>query len=293
MINTICLVILFVALGIYAVFQKLFNQKHKAFFEPLDAKEYSYKAFLPGCLGIVEVLKLSGTGRYQARLNQKIAMLHGNRYLAFYSLVHWSVKVFYAFLGLWLGSLFCILGNTDAWGLLIIPAAAAGLFFLADKNLDDQYRERRFKLEKDFPDFVSKLVLLIHAGLNVRQAIERIVSDQHAKNLPLYQELLLVLTDIQGGSSETEAYSDFAERCKIRQITNFVSILQQNMKLGGSQMLFELKRMGTECWEMRKNMAKQLGERASSKLMLPLAIMFIAVVLICVAPVILDFRRMF
>jgi tight adherence protein C len=56
-------------------------------------------------------------------------------------------------------------------------------------------------------------------------------------------------------------------------------------------MLFELKRMGTECWEMRKSTAKQLGETASSKLMLPLAIMLIAVILICVAPVIVELGR--
>ena len=58
-------------------------------------------------------------------------------------------------------------------------------------------------------------------------------------------------------------------------------------------MLFELKRMGTECWEMRKNTAKQLGEKASSKLMIPLSIMFLAIILICVAPVILEFRSAF
>ena len=33
---------------------------------------------------------------------------------------------------------------------------------------------------------------------------------------------------------------DFSERCKIKQITNFVSIIQQNMKLWKSN-AFELK----------------------------------------------------
>ena len=40
-------------------------------------------------------------------------------------------------------------------------------------------------------------------------------------------------------------------------------------------MLYELKRLGVECWDMRKNMARQMGETASSKLMLPLMIMFL------------------
>ena len=44
--------------------------------------------------------------------------------------------------------------------------------------------------------------------------------------------------------------------------TNFVSIVQQNMKLSGNQMIFELKRIELNAQEM-KNIAKQLGEKAS------------------------------
>ncbi len=288
----ISLTLLVVTLLAYGIFQYLFSKPYQNFFASLDHKTYSYKAFLPGCLGLVEVLKLIGAGRYQTKLNQKIVMLHGSRYIVYYAKVHWAVKVFYLLLGIILSSFFCFLGKVEGQTLFIIPMAGIGFFFLADKSLDDQYKERKFKLEKDFPDFVSKLVLLVNAGLNVRQAIERIVNESR-KDTPLYQELQCVITDIQAGISEKEAYSDFAERCKIKQITNFVSILQQNMRLGGNQMVFELRRMGTECWEMRKNSAKQLGETASSKLMIPLAIMFLAVVLICVAPVILELRSVF
>ena len=278
--------ICFVALKI------IYTSKYKEFFAPLDSKEYSYKAFLPGCLGLVELLKLNGVGRYQARLSQKLVLVHGSRYAAYYNKVHWAVKIFNLFLGLLVGGFFCLAGKSDITGLVFIFALGFGLFFLADKNLDDQYKNRKLKLERDFPDFISKLILLVNAGLTVRQAIERIVAEAPI-NAPLYKELNEVINDIRAGSSENEAYSDFAERCKLKQITNFVSILQQNIRLGGNQMLFELRRMGTECWEMRKNTARQLGETASSKLMIPLVIMFLAVVLICVAPVILELRSVF
>ena len=285
-------ILLIFFLLLFAICHSIFSKRYKEFFEPLDSRTYSYKAFLPGCLGIVETLKLSGRGRYQAKLNQKLVMLYGSRYITYYTKVHWSVKVFHLFLGLVISTFFCFVGNLEYSALIIIPVSGAGLFFLADKNLDDLYKERKFRLERDFPDFLSKLVLLVNAGLNIRQAIERIVSEEN-KDSTLYEELKTVILDIQSGMLEYEAYSGFSERCRIKQLTNFVSIVQQNMKLGGNQMIFELKRMGTECWEMRKNIAKQLGEKASSKLMLPLAIMFLAIVLICVAPVILELRSVF
>ncbi len=288
----ISLSLLCVTLLTYGIFQYLFSKQYRDFFDSLDQKEYSYKAFLPGCLGIVDTLKLTGKGPYQTRINHKIVMLHGSRYMTYFAKVHWAVKVFYLILGLILTSIFCLLGRVEGLSLTVIPIAGVGFFLLADKTLDDRYKERKLKLEKDFPDFMSKLVLLVNAGLNIRQAIDRIVNEAR-KDSPLYQELQCVITDIQAGITENEAYADFAERCKIKQITNFVSILRQNIKLGGNQMVFELRRMGTECWEMRKNIAKQLGETASSKLMIPLAIMFIAVVLICVAPVILELRSVF
>jgi len=284
--------LLLIFILVFAICHGVYSKRLAGFFEPLDIKDYPYKAFLPACLGIVETLKLSGKGRYQTRLNQKISLLYGNRFMAYYNKVHWSVKVFCLFLGLIISSFICFAGGIGYQSLVIIPASGIGLFFLADKNLDDLYRERKLRLERDFPDFISKLVLLINAGLNVRQAIERIASEG-SKDSPLYQELRTMVLDIQSGMLEDEAYAAFSERCRIKQFTNFVSIIRQNMKLGGSQMLFELKRLGTECWEMRKNVARQLGEKASSKLMLPLAIMFLAIILICVAPVILEFRSVF
>ncbi len=286
----ICGAILLLNIMIYAIFQGLYSKKCHGFFDALNDKDYSYKAFLPGCLGIVEALKLSGGGKYQTQLNQKLVMLHGSKYIAYYTKVHWSSKVFHMFLGITISSIFCMIGEFEYRALILIPISAMGMFFLADQSIDNQYKKRKFQLERDFPGFLSKLVLLINAGLNVRQAIERITEEGNC-NSALYQELRVVMVDINAGELEYEAYAAFAERCKVKQITNFVSILRQNMKLGGGQMLFELKRMSTECWEMRKNTARQLGETASSKLMLPLAIMLLAVILICVAPVIVELGR--
>lgn len=286
----VCGTILVLSLMIYGIFQGVYSKKYSGFFDPLNEKDYSYKAFLPGCLGLVESLNLSGGGRYQTKLNQKLLMLHGSQYITYYTKVHWSVKIFHLFLGLLISTIFCIIGEFEYKALILIPIMSLGLFFLADQSIDNQYKKRKFQLEMDFPGFISKLVLLVNAGLNARQAIERIAGESK-NDSPLYQELRRTITDIQSGEFEYEAYASFAERCKLKQITSFVSILQQNMKLGGSQMLFELKRLGTECWEMRKNTAKQLGETASSKLTIPLSLMFLALVLICVAPVAIELGR--
>lgn len=291
--QTFCL-LMAVGAGIFYAAVHLWQQSnYREFLEPLDKKQHFYKPFLAGALWMVDKLGIKGTGRYFEWLHQKVVMLNGSRYAAFYMKIHWGAKFFYLFLGLVLSGLLGFLGGAagSEW-YAIVPGSGIGLFFLADKILDDQYKKKVMSMKRDFPDFVTNLVLLVNAGLSTRQAIERIVRERGGET-PLYRELSITLNDIKAGMSEQQAYTDFSERCKIKEITNFVGILMQSVKLGGGQMLFELKRLGTECWDMRKNVARQMGEAASSKLMLPLMLMFVAIILICMMPALMELGNAF
>jgi len=291
--QTYCILMALGAAALYIPLQLFQYPKYRKFLEPVDRKQYCFKPFLAGGLWIAERLRINGSGRYFGWLHQKIVMLHGSRYAAFYMKIHWASKVLYLFMGVFIAGLLGFMGGAEGeeW-YIIVPGAGIGLFFLADKTLDDQYRKKVMSIRRDFPDFVSNLVLLVNAGLSTRQAIERIVRDKGC-NTHLYRELFITLNDIRAGLTENQAYIDFSERCKIKEITNFVGIILQSMKLGGGQMLYELKRLGTECWEMRKNTAKQLGETASSRLMLPLMIMFAAIIMICMMPAIMELGNSF
>jgi len=291
--QTFCLLTALGAGAFYAVIHLWQQSSYREYLEPLDQKQHFYKPFLAGALWLVDRVGLKGAGRYFEWLHQKVVMLHGSRYAAFYMQIHWAAKVFYLFLGMVLAGLIGFLGGAEGneW-YAIVPGSGIGLFFLADKILDDQYRKKVMNIQRDFPDFVTNLVLLVNAGLSIRQAIERIVRERGG-DTPLYRELQITLNDIGAGLTEQQAYTDFSERCKIKEITNFVGIILQSMKLGGGQMLYELKRLGVECWDMRKNVARQMGEAASSKLMLPLMLMFIAIIMICMMPALMELGNAF
>ena len=49
---------------------------------------------------------------------------------------------------------------------------------------------------------------------------------------------------------------------------------------------------GDECWEMRKNAAKKLGEEASTKILIPLMIMFVGIIVIVCTPAVLSISGM-
>ena len=73
-------------------------------------------------------------------------------------------------------------------------------------------------IKRDFPDFVSNLILLVNAGLSIRQAIERIVRDRGA-GTPLYRELYITLNDIQAGLTEATSLYRFFGALQDKEIT--------------------------------------------------------------------------
>lgn len=273
----------------------------------VDKKEYSLKDMLPAGFyfldsglrdKLIPRVITRRLARYNNRVNAKINELYGNEYQEFYMQVHGANKFVLSVLaGLVFALLAAVMGaNGDltnaALFLAISVASVAGLGFLLDKSLDKKIDERRTKIRLEFPEFVNKLTLLVNAGMTIGKAWDKIVTD-NKKTGPLYDELLRASAEISAGKPEAVAYEDFGKRCKIKEIMKFVSVIVLNLRKGGAEVVPTLQVQGTECWEMRKADAKRLGEEASSKIMLPLMMMFIGIIVIVATPALLSFTQGF
>ncbi len=290
--TTTYLILMTVIVLIYLILNTSVGKRYRDELEPLDEKQYSYKGLLPFGLWAYDELRVPSGGSYSVFLYQRVVMVYGTRYASYYLKVHWAEKILYFFLGLVVAAFLGAVSDAGAGFLPVLPIAGVLLFMLTDKNLDDKAKKRKLQLMMDFPVFISKLTLLMNAGMHLRQALERIYIDVIEKT-PLYTELGVVLEDIAAGVSENQAWQEFSERCKVREITSFASMISQNMKIGGNKMVEELKRMTHETWEMRKHAAKQMGETASSRLLFPLILMFMAILAIVVTPAIMQFSTGF
>ncbi len=254
----------------------------------IDIKEYSYKTMLPIGMWLYDELNIPSTGSYYVFLYQRIVMVYGTRYASFFLKIHWAEKFLYLFLGIVVASFIGAASNCDISFTIIILILGIALFFLADKNLDDRAKKRKLKFMLEFPSFISKLTLLMNAGMHLRHALKKIYNDS-LKDTPLYEEIGTVLEDFDAGISESQAWQEFSERCKVKEITSFANMIVQNSKIGGNKLVNELKIMSHETWEMRKHAVKQMGEIASTKLILPMMLMFVSILLIAVAPAIMQF----
>lgn len=288
------------------IFVLIINKKSAADFseyiESLDEKEFKLKKYIPVGLYLnerIEILKFipkvlyEPLYRYSNSVKLKVKELYGSKYFDFYYEIHNGEKWLAALLGfaalIFFSGVNCI--NKEITSAIICtvlsPIAAAAMAFLMDKNLDSRIDDRRTAIMIEFPEFINKLLLLVNAGMTIPKAWEKIV-EENKKESPLYDELNVSLGEIREGKSEAAAYENFARRCKIKEIIKFVSVIILNLKKGGAEVVPALRAQSDECWEMRKATARRLGEKASSKLMLPMAIMLVGIIAIVAVPAILS-----
>lgn len=276
--------------------------KYDEYMEYVDKEEYGLKDFIP--LGLI----LSETdflekhipmqiqtvlARQRNQVYQKILELRGVRDVEFYQYIHNGYRMAAALLSAVMASIAGLILSSQgdfSNGLLLSAIAAAaflGVPYMVDSSLKEEIEKRRRAIQMEFPEFINKLTLLVNAGMTISKAWEKIINENKKEHV-LYDEMRYALMEIKAGKAEATAYEEFARRCRVKEVTKFVSVIVMNLKRGGAEVVPVLKEQGNECWEMRKNAAKQMGEEASTKILIPLMIMFLGIVIIVSTPAVLS-----
>ena len=183
--------------------------------------------------------------------------------------------------------------KTALYILLISCLAAVAVYFGKDSELDSMVKKREREMLMDYPEIVSRLTLLIGAGLTVKAAFEKTVADHgrscKGKMSYAYEEMMITVNCMKSGVPEYEAYLGFGKRCAVKRYVKLGALLSQNIKKGSRELLNELEAEVKEAFEDRKAMARRLGEEAGTKLLGPMAMMLSVVMIIVIVPAFLSF----
>lgn len=165
--------------------------------------------------------------------------------------------------------------------------------FVVKKNRE---KEREQKLQMDYSEIVSKLSLLMGAGMSAATAFAKISNDyknalknNKMEKRPAYDEILTASNRIASGVSESEVYAMFGRSCRIHCYVKLGSLLAQNIRKGGDDFIEMLKSETTEAFIERKALARKSGEEAGTKLLLPMGIMLCIVLVIIIVPAFMSF----
>lgn len=168
-------------------------------------------------------------------------------------------------------------------------------------QLEKERKKKDRQMLLDYPDVINKLVLLVGAGMTIKNAWgkmcleyenkckKKLTNDtQHNKPLNVkryvYEEMIATYNEILNGVTDIEAYDHFGRRVQLVPYMKLSSLLVQNTKKGTADLLQLLEYEAIQAFEERKEIAKRLGEEAGTKLLGPMVLMLFIVLAIIMIP---------
>ncbi len=188
--------------------------------------------------------------------------------------IHWSYKRSYR------GLLF----------LAATPVLAIVVYYGRDRDLYQQVVDREEQMRVDYPEIVSSLALLLGAGMTVPNAWNKIARDYRRRREEgggrryAYEEMLLTIYEMESGVVQARAYERFGRRCRIPSYNKLSTMLSQNIRKGAANLPVLLKEEAADAFEERKHTARKLGEKAGTKLLVPMMMLLGITMVIIMVP---------
>ena len=180
--------------------------------------------------------------------------------------------------------------NTIIFVAVIIVGVVA-LFWGEDRDLYKEIDKRNKQMLDDYPEVVSKITLLLGAGLSIKSAWKKIATDykklrdnNEIKERYIYEEMLYSYYELESGIDELTCYRRFSTRCKLQKYIKLAALLEQNVRMGSKEMIENLNSETREAFTEKRNSAEKKGEEAGTKLLVPMIMMLIIVMVIIMYP---------
>lgn len=272
-IGCVCLVIWLV---IFAA-----SGKYDELFENLEEKEYRLKELYSTGYWVMERLKYDYKTQRDRKLRQSLEVLYEKKYVEYYLRLTYARAVTYGMLLFLLA--FVLYGFSGEIVALLIMFLFSGVsVYYVMTLVPKQIEKRSEQLLSDFSEAVSKLALLTNAGMILREAW-RVTAD--AGEGIFYQEMKHAVSEMENGISDVDAIRRFGLRCMMLEIKKFSTTVIQGIQKGNSELSSMLQDQSAEVWALRKQQVRRQGEKAASKLMIPIFIMFVGILIMVIIPI--------
>ena len=200
---------------------------------------------------------------------------------------------------------------------LLFSAILLLLPFLKKEREKTEKNRRMAELEAGYSEVVSKLQILLSAGLSIRQAFLRMAEDGPAGKQSMEnpaekkrrgspagkqrfyersssageavrEELSRTCYEMKTGITEADAYERLGERTGLPCYRTLSMLLVRSLRKGGGELSADLELEVMHAFEDRKRKARENGGKASVHLLIPLGIMLIIVLIIIMVPALMT-----
>lgn len=264
------------------------GSKEDQMLDPLEGEDFPLKFLYSAGLAWQGVSFMRLRGRIGRKLHTETALYYDERYSEYYSRIIWAQVLSFAHLFL---AVFFLLaaGGDDSMTLFYIAVgiaagALSAYYFLT--HAGEKVKRMREECEREFPNAISKLALLVNSGMILHDAWEMVAG---GKTGTLYSIMQRACDEMRNGKSVVDAIEKFGTRTDSQEIKKFTSILIQSVEKGGGELPYFLARQSSELWAFKRQLMLQKGEKAAGALLAPVGLMFAGVMLIVLAAAMQSF----
>jgi hypothetical protein len=173
------------------------------------------------------------------------------------------------------------------WGASILLAILG--FSLPRVYLYIRTRARQHQIERGLPTAIDMLTLCLSAGLNIHNALGRVVRELHLAFPALATELEIVRRQAELRTLEF-ALVQFADRVGMPQIRNLAVMLTQSENLG-TDAVSVLREYADDLRINMRQRADEMANKAPFKLLFPAYLMAIGAGILLISPAFLEFQN--
>lgn len=257
------------------------GKQYNDMFEGIEEKEFPLREIYGLGYAVLETVKYKYQSKNDRKLRQALEILYSPKYCEYYLRVVRAQQISVSFTLLVLAfSLYGLVGDMSGFGVGVMFSALAFYYFGTEPS--NKIKKRSDQLLSDFSDMVSKLALLTNAGMVLHDAWKEIAYGAEGE---LYKEMRLACDEMENGVSDIDAVYSFGNRCIIPEIKKFSSTVIQGILMGNAALSKMLQDQNAEVWMLKKQLVKRQGEKAASKLLIPVAIMFVGILIMIIVPI--------
>lgn len=145
-------------------------------------------------------------------------------------------------------------------------------------------------ISRELPHAIDLLSLSVGAGLDLPGAIAQVIEKSSADGTPLLEELGLTLSSLELGRTRRQALEEFSRRAPCDAVSEFVNACVQ-AELRGTPISTVLQIQASVARQRRSTRAEEVAAKAGVKLLAPLALAFLSVLILVVAPIVVKLSQ--
>ena len=180
---------------------------------------------------------------------------------------------------------------TDRGYLIAIVAGLAGAMgpYL---QLTSAAQSRVRSIQRSLSSVMDLMVLGLGAGLDFTAAVRQVIEHAGRADEPVIEEMRLLLQELKLGRTRRQALAQFAERAPCEAVRDLVaSVIQSESQ--GTPLAAVLAAQATASRQRRSVDAEETAAKAGASMMLPMGLLFLAILMLIVAPMVLSLGDVF